>query len=41
MYRTFNCGIGMALVVNKNNVDEIKQILQANGEEVFEIGELV
>jgi phosphoribosylformylglycinamidine cyclo-ligase len=41
MYRTFNCGIGMVLVIDKKDVDEIKQILQANGEEVFEIGELV
>jgi phosphoribosylaminoimidazole synthetase len=41
MYRTFNCGIGMVLVIDKKDVDEIKQILEANGEEVFEIGELV
>jgi phosphoribosylaminoimidazole synthetase len=41
MHRTFNCGIGMVVVVDKNNVDEITKILQVNGEEVFEIGELV
>jgi phosphoribosylformylglycinamidine cyclo-ligase len=39
--RTFNCGIGMVVVVNREDVDLIKEILIANGEEVFEIGELV
>jgi phosphoribosylaminoimidazole synthetase len=39
--RTFNCGIGMVVVVNRADVDLIKEILIANGEEVFEIGELV
>lgn len=40
MHRTFNCGIGMVLVVAKNNADEIKNILQKSGEEVVIIGEL-
>ena len=40
MHRTFNCGIGMVLVVDKNNVDEIKNILASNGEEVAIIGKL-
>ncbi len=39
--RTFNCGIGMVVVVKREDVDQIKEILIANGEEVFEIGELV
>jgi phosphoribosylformylglycinamidine cyclo-ligase len=38
MHRTFNCGIGMVLILNKNDVVEIKEILTQFGEEVFEIG---
>ncbi len=41
MRRTFNCGIGMVLVVEKGDVEEIKDVLQKAGEEVFVIGELV
>ncbi len=41
MHRTFNCGIGMVVVVDKKNADEITQLLIANGEEVYEIGELL
>lgn len=41
MHRTFNCGIGMVLVVEKQDVAEVKNILQKAGEEVFEIGQLV
>ncbi len=41
MHRTFNCGIGMVLVVAKDDVDAVKEVLQKEGEEVFVIGELV
>jgi phosphoribosylaminoimidazole synthetase len=41
MQRTFNCGIGMVLVVEKNDADEVKAVLKEAGEEVFVIGELV
>jgi phosphoribosylaminoimidazole synthetase len=41
MHRTFNCGIGMVLVVEKNDADEVKSILEKAGEEVFVIGQLV
>ena len=41
MHRTFNCGIGMVLVVAKGDEDEVKNVLQKAGEEVFVIGELV
>ena len=41
MHRTFNCGIGMVLVVDKNDVLEVQNILQKAGEEVFVIGELI
>lgn len=40
MHRTFNCGIGMVLVVAKNHADEVKNILTKAGEEVSVIGEL-
>ena len=40
MYRTFNCGIGMVLVVEKNHAEEVKNILTKAGEEVSIIGEL-
>jgi phosphoribosylaminoimidazole synthetase len=40
MRRTFNCGIGMVLVVEKNHAEEVKNILIQTGEEVSVIGEL-
>lgn len=41
MYRTFNCGIGMILIVDKNDVDEISKHLKDNGEEFYQIGKVV
>jgi len=41
MHRTFNCGIGMVLVVEAQDAIEIKNILEQNGEEVLKIGNLV
>lgn len=41
MLRTFNCGIGMILVVDKRDAEEISQILKDQGEQVYAIGELV
>ncbi len=41
MRRTFNCGIGMVIVVDKSAVDEVIQIFEQNGEKVYIIGELV
>lgn len=38
MLRTFNCGIGMALVVAPENVESLKIQLATIGEAVFEIG---
>jgi phosphoribosylformylglycinamidine cyclo-ligase len=38
MHRTFNCGIGMVLILDKNDVTQIKEILSQFGEESFEIG---
>jgi len=42
MCRTFNCGIGMVLVVARADVDEVKKLLHAHGEPpVSEIGEII
>jgi len=41
MHRTFNCGIGMVIVVEAADAQEIKNILQENGEEVNIIGKLI
>jgi phosphoribosylformylglycinamidine cyclo-ligase len=38
MYKTFNCGIGMAVIVAKTHAAQAKQLLEANGETVYEIG---
>lgn len=40
MHRTFNCGIGMVLVVDKKDVEEIVEILSSCGEKAYLIGEL-
>lgn len=42
LLKTFNCGIGMVLILDANNVAEAKEILLANGEkEVYDLGKLV
>jgi len=41
MARTFNCGIGMVLVVDANHVTKVTTALQNGGETVFEIGTIV
>ena len=38
MARTFNCGIGMAVVVAKDDVADVTAALEAAGETVFHIG---
>lgn len=38
MYKTFNCGIGMAVIVAKEDAEAAKELLQDAGETVFEIG---
>lgn len=38
LYKTFNCGIGMAVIVAQAHVAQAKQMLEASGETVFEIG---
>jgi len=38
MYKTFNCGIGMAVIVAKEHAIAAQKLLQEAGETVFEIG---
>ena len=40
MYRTFNCGIGMVVIVDKNDVDAALAQLNAAGETATVIGEI-
>ncbi|MEM1286777.1 MAG: phosphoribosylformylglycinamidine cyclo-ligase [Pseudomonadota bacterium] len=40
MLATFNCGIGMVLVVAANDVENVTKDLQASGEQVYELGAL-
>ena len=37
MYRTFNMGIGMILIVDENDVETVKENLGNRGEAVYEI----
>lgn len=41
MLRTFNCGIGMVLVVNEKDAGEIEALLKAEGETVQRIGKAI
>ncbi len=40
MLRTFNCGIGMVLIVPRGDVDAVSRSLVQSGENVFELGEV-
>ena len=41
MFNTFNMGVGMSIVVSKDDADEALGILRASGEEPYIIGEIV
>ncbi len=41
MYRTFNMGIGMVIVVSKNDVDKSVRVLKQNGVKAYVIGGVV
>ncbi|MEO7742633.1 MAG: phosphoribosylformylglycinamidine cyclo-ligase [Usitatibacter sp.] len=41
MHRTFNCGIGMVLVVARDEVKSAIDVLAGNGAEAFEVGSIV
>ncbi len=40
MFRTFNCGIGMAVIVAAEDADRAQALLAAEGEQVFRIGNI-
>ncbi len=40
MFNTFNMGVGMSIVVDKNDVEKSLEILRANGEDAYVIGEI-
>jgi phosphoribosylformylglycinamidine cyclo-ligase len=40
MHRTFNCGIGMVLVVAKDDIKATLDILASSGVEAWEIGSI-
>ena len=38
MYQVFNCGIGLVLVVNKENLEDVQNLISALGEKCYIIG---
>lgn len=41
MFNTFNMGVGMSVVVSKNDADKALEILGANGEDAYIVGEII
>ena len=41
MFNTFNMGVGMSIVVAKADADKALEVLRANGEDAYIIGEIV
>jgi phosphoribosylformylglycinamidine cyclo-ligase len=41
MFRTFNCGVGMVLVIAQDDLSSCLQLLDELGEQAWEIGEIV
>ncbi len=41
MFNTFNMGVGMSVVVKKEDADKALEILKANGEDAYIIGEII
>jgi phosphoribosylformylglycinamidine cyclo-ligase len=41
MHRTFNCGIGMVIVVSRSDVADTLETLKAHGAEAYDIGSIV
>ena len=41
MFNTFNMGVGMSVVVKKQDADKALQILKANGEDAYIMGEVI
>ncbi len=41
MYNTFNMGVGMSIVVAKEDAEKALEVLKANGEDAYIIGEII
>ena len=41
MFNTYNMGVGMSIVVAKDDADRALEILRANGEDAYIIGDVV
>ena len=41
MFNTFNMGVGMSIVVAKEDAEKAISVLHANGEEAYVLGEIV
>ena len=41
MFNTFNMGVGMTAIVDAKDADRALQILQANGEDAYVLGEII
>ncbi len=41
MARTFNCGIGMVVIVDAAKVGQCEELLQSAGEEVVKLGKVI
>jgi phosphoribosylformylglycinamidine cyclo-ligase len=41
MFNTFNMGVGMSIVVAKEDADKALEVLKANGEDAYIIGEII
>ena len=41
MFNTFNMGVGMSIVVDKNDVELALKTLKDNGEDAYVIGEII
>ncbi|MEE3450881.1 MAG: phosphoribosylformylglycinamidine cyclo-ligase [Acutalibacteraceae bacterium] len=41
MFNTFNMGVGMIAVVDKNDAEKALEVLKANGEDAYALGEVV
>ena len=40
MARTFNCGVGMAIIVAPDRADDVLKTIEGGGDTAFEIGEI-
>ncbi len=41
MFNTFNMGVGMTVIVAKEDAEKALAVLQANGEDAYILGELI